>query len=60
MARILGRILSEEHIKFLYYFGSLTSKQKAAAIEAFHEEDDIIVLVRIINGLPGQNMADPF
>ncbi|KAH6855854.1 P-loop containing nucleoside triphosphate hydrolase protein [Chaetomium sp. MPI-CAGE-AT-0009] len=42
---IIGRMLHEEDIQFLYYFGCLTKDQKEAAILNFEEKPDIKVLV---------------
>ncbi|KAK3294100.1 SNF2 family N-terminal domain-containing protein [Chaetomium fimeti] len=48
LACIIGRMLHEEHIPFLYYFGDLTKDQKEAAILNFQEKPDIKVLVASI------------
>ncbi len=45
MARILGRVLESERIKFLYYFGNLSKDQRHANIKAFESDPEIKVLV---------------
>jgi hypothetical protein len=45
LACVIGRMLSEEGVPFLYYFGDLTPEQKAAAIPDFQNHAEIKVLV---------------
>lgn len=45
MACILGRMLSEENIKFLYYFGGSTLEARNKAVAAFHSEEEFGVMV---------------
>ncbi|KAH8900083.1 hypothetical protein GQ53DRAFT_595648, partial [Thozetella sp. PMI_491] len=45
LARIIGRILAEEHITFLYYFGNMSKDQRNAAVKAFHDNPEIKVLI---------------
>ncbi|KAK4099193.1 hypothetical protein N658DRAFT_487787 [Parathielavia hyrcaniae] len=45
LACIIGRMLSEEEIPFLYYFGDQTKEEKAAAIADFRERPEPKVLV---------------
>lgn len=47
VARILGRVLQEERIKFLYYFGEMSLTEKNANIDMFKApEQNVKVLVR--------------
>lgn len=46
MGRLVGRMLQDEKINFLYYFGSLSGSEKARAISDFSSKDNIHVLVR--------------
>ncbi|KAK6828443.1 P-loop containing nucleoside triphosphate hydrolase [Apiospora arundinis] len=42
---ILGRMLQAERKKFVYFFGQMSSKDKSAAIAAFHELDDVKIMI---------------
>lgn len=42
---VLGRVLEAEGIQFLYFFGDMDSIEKEQAIRAFHERDEVKVLV---------------
>ncbi|RYP51211.1 hypothetical protein DL768_003417 [Monosporascus sp. mg162] len=44
-ARILGRMLSSETIKFLYYNGDMTIKERDKAVQAFWEHKPIKVMI---------------
>ena len=44
-AKTIGRMLCEEEIDFLYYFGDLSKDQKNAAIADFEDKPNIKVLV---------------
>ncbi len=46
LACIIGRMLNEEQIPFLYYFGDLKLDQKDAAITTFQTNPEIKILVR--------------
>jgi hypothetical protein len=47
VARILGRVLQEERIKFLYYFGEMSLTEKNSNIDMFKApEKGVKVLVR--------------
>lgn len=45
LARILGRVLAEEGINFLYYFGSMTKDQRNKAVETFQDDPNAKVMV---------------
>jgi hypothetical protein len=47
LACIIGRMLHEEEIPYLYYFGDMTRDQKDAAILEFQENPGIKVLVSL-------------
>ena len=42
---ILGRMLQAQRIHFLYFYGDMTGKQKHNAIQAFHDREEVKVLV---------------
>ncbi|KAI1358414.1 SNF2 family N-terminal domain-containing protein [Xylaria arbuscula] len=44
-AAVLGRMLDAEGIPFLYFFGDMTSTEKDQAIRAFHEKEEITVMI---------------
>ncbi|KAJ3579204.1 hypothetical protein NPX13_g1368 [Xylaria arbuscula] len=44
-AAVLGRMLDAEGIPFLYFFGDMTSTEKHQAIRAFHEKEEITVMI---------------
>lgn len=44
--QVLGRMLQAEGFKFVYFFGELTAKQKAAAIATFQEKKEVKIMVR--------------
>ncbi|KAL2261278.1 hypothetical protein VTK26DRAFT_4482 [Humicola hyalothermophila] len=48
LAGIIGRMLFEEHIPFLYYFGDMTKGQKIAAVADFEDRPEIKVLIASI------------
>lgn len=43
--RIVGRMLQDANIDFLYYFGSMSHAEKRKAVEDFKEKKEIRVLV---------------
>lgn len=45
MAAIIGRMLYEEELRFLYYVGDMNTEQKNAAITDFEERPDVKILV---------------
>ena len=45
LARIIGRMLTEEGINFLYYFGSMTKEQRNKAVETFQDDPKATVMV---------------
>lgn len=57
VGRILGRVLQEEGIKFLYYFGEMSLTEKNANIDMFKApEKNVKVMVRplpLVSTLPG-------
>jgi superfamily II DNA or RNA helicase len=58
MGRILGRVLEQEQIKFLYYFGEMTREEKEDNVKGFHVRDDIKVLVASLRcGGQGLNLT---
>ncbi|RYP59595.1 hypothetical protein DL769_008460 [Monosporascus sp. CRB-8-3] len=44
-AKILGRMLGSEKIKFLYYNGDMTTKERDKAIQAFKQHKSIKVMI---------------
>jgi SNF2 family DNA or RNA helicase len=51
VGRILGRVLEQEQIKFLYYFGEMSREEKEDNIKDFHSKPDIKVLVSTFHSL---------
>jgi SNF2 family DNA or RNA helicase len=45
MGTIIGRMLQAEGIPFLYFCGNMSQKQKAVAIDGFHKDQEVKVLV---------------
>lgn len=43
--RILGRMLEQEKIQFLYFFGEMLRDEKDKAVKAFHDVKEVKVLV---------------
>lgn len=50
MGRIIGRMLEDEGIKFLYYFGTgaLTKNEKAKNLGTFKNDNEVKVLVSLV------------
>lgn len=48
IGRILGRVLQQEQIKFLYYFGEMSREEKEDNIKDFHKKQEIKVLVSTV------------
>ncbi|KAI1635065.1 P-loop containing nucleoside triphosphate hydrolase protein [Biscogniauxia mediterranea] len=42
---ILGRMLQAQRVHFLYFYGDMTGKQKHNAIQAFHDREEVKVLI---------------
>ncbi len=45
VGRIIGRMLQDEDIDFLYYFGSMNNAEKHTVVRDFHANKKIRVLV---------------
>jgi SNF2 family DNA or RNA helicase len=45
VGRILGRMLQQENIKFVYFFGEMSRLEKENNIKVFHEVDEVKVMV---------------
>ncbi|KAI1876734.1 uncharacterized protein JN550_000806 [Neoarthrinium moseri] len=45
MGMIIGRMLQDEGIPFLYFFGDMSKRQKEAAIKGFHDKPEVKVMV---------------
>ncbi|KAK8051006.1 hypothetical protein PG993_002391 [Apiospora rasikravindrae] len=43
--QILGRVLQAEGFSFVYFFGEMTANQRTAAIDTFHEKDEVKIMV---------------
>lgn len=43
--QVLGRMLQAEGFKFVYFFGEMTAKQKARAIDIFHKKKEVKIMV---------------
>ncbi|KAK8128624.1 hypothetical protein PG984_009732 [Apiospora sp. TS-2023a] len=43
--QILGRMLQAEGFKFLYFFGEMSSKDKTTAVDIFHQNDDVKIMI---------------
>jgi SNF2 family DNA or RNA helicase len=43
--KILGRMLEQVGVQFLYFFGSMKQEQKEQALEDFHKDPDKKILV---------------
>lgn len=58
VGRILGRVLQQEQIKFLYYFGEMSREEKEDNVRAFHANAEIKVLVASLRcGGQGLNLT---
>lgn len=51
--RIIGRMLQDANLDFLYYFGSMSHEEKYKAVKDFTEKKEIRVLIstRVSTGL---------
>jgi SNF2 family DNA or RNA helicase len=45
VGRVIGRMLQQEKIGFVYYFGEMTQEEKEANVKAFHAVDEVKVMV---------------
>ncbi|KAB5535381.1 SNF2 family N-terminal domain-containing protein [Coniochaeta sp. 2T2.1] len=58
VGRILGRVLQQEKIPFLYYFGDMTRSEKEDNVKAFHALDNVKVLIASLKcGGQGLNLT---
>lgn len=48
-ARILGRLLQDQEINFLYYFGSMTNDERTRSLETLRDIDNVKVIVSLPN-----------
>lgn len=58
LACIIGRMLDEEEISYLYYFGDMTKQQKEAAIPEFQDNPDVKVMASHSLYLPLRHRTD--
>lgn len=45
MAKIIGRIIGDEGINFLYYFGDMTSSERTQNLETFRTDGEVKVII---------------
>ncbi|KAB5577908.1 P-loop containing nucleoside triphosphate hydrolase protein [Coniochaeta sp. 2T2.1] len=58
LGRILGRVLQQEGINFLYYFGEMSREEKEDNVKVFHNVPDVKVMVASLKcGGQGLNLT---